>query len=421
VKQTHDTVVILDFGAINSQAAAKLIRQLNIYCEVLPCTAARERIEALRPKALVLQRGAEFGANTLKRSPATDPAAWGVPVLDLSDLPCEIATFETFLLSQCGLRQDWTVEAFIREAIDEIRGMVGSHRVLLAMSGGVDSSVCALLAHRAVGDRLTCVFVDHGLMRKGESDEVCSVFRDRFGIPLRHVDAAERFLARLAGITDPEHKRKIIGEEFIRVFEEEASKFGGSAYLAQGTIYPDVIESGDGGEVVKSHHNVGGLPENIDFVGIVEPLNVLFKEEVRAVGRALGLPSSLVDRQPFPGPGLAIRCLGGITREKLHILREADAIFRDAIVEHCFPDLVSQYFAVMTGLQSVGVVDGIRTYDYTIALRAVKTDDFMVARPVEFPWSFLQYVTKRITTEVPHVSRVVYELTGKPPATIEWE
>ena len=422
MKQTHDTVVILDFGAINSQAAAKLIRQLNIYCEVLPCTAARERIEALRPKALVLQRGAEFGANTLKRSPATDPAAWGVPVLDLSDLPCEIATFETFLLSQCGLRQDWTVEAFIREAIDEIRGMVGSHRVLLAMSGGVDSSVCALLAHRAVGDRLTCVFVDHGLMRKGESDEVCSVFRDRFGIPLRHVDAAERFLARLAGITDPEHKRKIIGEEFIRVFEEEAAAAGDPDFLVQGTIYPDIIESGwDGGKPVKAHHNVGGLPDRIAFKGLVEPLKYLFKDEVRQVALALGIPAAIAMRQPFPGPGLGVRCLGEVTREKLDILREADFLFRNAIVAADLETQANQYFAVLTDSRSVGVSQDARTYAYTVALRAVQTSDFMTAQFVKIPLDVLESVSEQITREVPQVNRVVYDITNKPPSTIEWE
>ncbi|MDX9868666.1 MAG: glutamine-hydrolyzing GMP synthase [Kiritimatiellia bacterium] len=422
MKQTHDTVVILDFGAINSQAAAKFIRQLNIYCEVLPCTAARERIEALRPQALVLQRGAGFGAATLDRSPAANPAALGVPVLDLADLPCEISTFESFLLGRCGLRQDWTVEAFIREAIDGIRETVGPRRVLLAMSGGVDSSVCALLAHRAVGDQLTCVFVDHGLMRKGEPEEVCSVFRDRFGIALRHVDAAERFLARLAGVTDPERKRKIIGEEFIRVFEEEAGAAGEPDFLVQGTIYPDIIESGwDGGKPVKAHHNVGGLPERIAFKGLVEPLKYLFKDEVRQVALALGIPAPIAMRQPFPGPGLGVRCLGEVTREKLDILRAADFLFRDAIMAAGLEAQASQYFAVLTGNRSVGVSEDARTYAYTVALRAVQTSDFMTARFVKISPDVLEAVSERITREVPQVNRVVYDITSKPPSTIEWE
>ena len=246
------------------------------------------------------------------------------------------------------------------------------------------------------------------------------MFTGQYRIPLVFVDAAERFLKKVDGILDPETKRKRIGEEFIRIFEQEAIKIK-AAFLVQGTIYPDVIESGEDGQVVKSHHIGGGLPEHIQFEGLIEPLRFLFKEEVRAVGRALGLPPEMVDRQPFPGPGLAIRCLGGINKEKLDILREADAIFRHEIETKGYRDRVSQYFAVMTGLQSVGVTDGARTYDYTIALRAVKTDDFMAALPVEFPWEFLQHVSNRITQEVPHVSRVVYELTGKPPATIEWE
>ena len=239
-------------------------------------------------------------------------------------------------------------------------------------------------------------------------------------MPRVFVDAADRFLKEVENVLDPETKRKRIGETFIRIFENEARKLKAS-FLVQGTIYPDVIESGEDGQVVKSHHNVGGLPDRMHFEGLIEPLRYLFKEEVRAVGRALGLPPAMVDRQPFPGPGLAIRCLGGITREKLDILREADAIFRQEIETKGYRDQVSQYFAVMTGLQSVGVTDGVRTYDYTIALRAVKTDDFMAALPVAFPWDFLQHVSQRITAEVPHVSRVVYELTGKPPATIEWE
>ncbi len=418
----HDTVVILDFGAINSQAAAKSVRSLNIYCEVLPCTATAERIAALAPKAIVLQRGAACGEATLQRQPAADPAAFGVPVLDLADRACDAETLKPFLVGQCGLKQDWTVAAFIDEAIADIRRTVGDRKVLLAMSGGVDSSVCAVLAHRAVGRQLTCVFVDHGLMRKDEPQEVCAVFRDRFGIALRHVDAQDRFLGKLAGVGDPERKRKIIGEEFIRVFEEEARSAGEPDYLVQGTIYPDIIESGwDGGKPVKAHHNVGGLPKNIAFKGLVEPLKYLFKDEVRQVALALGIPASIAMRQPFPGPGLGVRCLGEVTREKLDILREADAVFRQAILDAGLEQQASQYFAVLTGNRSVGVSNDARTYAYTVALRAVKTSDFMTARFVHVPMEVLETASGKITAALPQVNRVVYDITHKPPATIEWE
>jgi len=422
MNRQHDTVVILDFGAINSQAAAKVVRALEIYCEVLPCTADAARIAALEPRAIVLQRGPECGAATLGREPAADPAAFGVPVLDLDGLPCDESALRPFLLDRCGLKRDWTVESFVEEAVAGIRETVGDRGALLAMSGGVDSSVCAVLAHRALGERLTCVFVDHGLMRKDEPAEICRVFGDRFGIPLRHVEAEGRFLARLAGVTDPERKRMIIGEEFIRVFEEEARAAGAPEFLVQGTIYPDIIESGlDGGKPVKAHHNVGGLPERIGFAGLVEPLKYLFKDEVRKVALALGLPPSIAMRQPFPGPGLGVRCIGEITGEKLDILREADAVFREAVAEAGLETEAGQYFAVLTGNRSVGVADDARTYGYTVALRAVATSDFMTARFVKMPMEVLEAVSERITAAVPQVGRVVYDITNKPPATIEWE
>ncbi len=422
MKTTHDTVVILDFGAINSQAAAKIVRSLKVYCEVLPCTAPAERIAALAPKALILQRGEACGAATLGRTPAANPAAFGVPVLDLNGQSCDTATIKPFLLAQCGLQQDWTTEAFIADAIAGIRETVGDRKVLLAMSGGVDSSVCAVLAHRAVSDQLTCVFVDHGLMRKDEPDAVCRVFRDGFGIALRHINAEARFLGRLAGVTDPERKRMVIGEEFIRVFEEEARAAGEPDFLVQGTIYPDIIESGwDGGKPVKAHHNVGGLPKNIDFKGLVEPLKYLFKDEVRQVALALGIPAEISMRQPFPGPGLGVRCIGELTKEKLDILREVDAIFRQAIIDNGLEQQASQYFAVLTGNRSVGVTDDARTYAYTAALRAVRTSDFMTARFVKIPMDVLEAVSEQITAHVPQVNRVVYDITSKPPATIEWE
>ena len=326
-----------------------------------------------------------------------------------------------FLYEVCGAKGEWTMGDYCKTAIAQIREKVGSGKVLLALSGGVDSSVAAALLAEAVGSQLTCVFVDHGLMRKNEGDEVEAAF-SKWDLNFVRVDAEARFLEKLAGVVEPESKRKIIGEEFIRVFEEEAKKIGRVDFLVQGTIYPDVIESGAGNAaVIKSHHNVGGLPDYVDFKEIIEPLRMLFKDEVRQLGRELGLPEYLVMRQPFPGPGLAIRVIGEITKDKLDTLRLADFIFRDEIAKAGLEGSMSQYFAVLTNMRSVGVMGDGRTYDYTLALRSVTTSDFMTADWTRIPYDVLDRVSVRIVNEVPHINRIVYDITSKPPATIEWE
>ena len=331
------------------------------------------------------------------------------------------AMLRNFLYEVCGATGDWTMGDFMRKSIEDIRAKVGDGKVLLALSGGVDSSVVAALLAEAVGSQLTCIFVDHGLLRKNEGDEVEAAFQN-WDINLVRVNAEERFLTRLKDISDPETKRKIIGEEFIRVFEEEGKKIGSVDYLAQGTIYPDVIESGTNvAAVIKSHHNVGGLPDFVDFKEIIEPLRLLFKDEVRALGRELGLPEYLVMRQPFPGPGLAIRCLGAVSKDKLDILRDADFIFRDEIAKAHLEQTMNQYFAVLTNMRSVGVMGDGRTYDYTLALRSVTTTDFMTANWTRIPYDVLDRVSVRIVNEVKGINRIVYDITSKPPATIEWE
>lgn len=332
---------------------------------------------------------------------------------------------KNFVLGVCGCSGDWRMDSFVEDSIVKIRKKVGNGKVLCALSGGVDSSVAAVLMSKAIGSQLTCVFVDHGLLRKNEGDEVEAVFGPEgdYDLNFIRVNAQQRFYDKLAGVSEPEKKRKIIGEEFIRVFEEEAKKIGAVDFLVQGTIYPDIVESGLGGEstVIKSHHNVGGLPECVDFKEIIEPLRDLFKDEVRKAGLELGIPEHLVFRQPFPGPGLGIRIIGEVTAEKVKIVQEADAIYREEMDAAGMNKIVGQYFAALTNMRSVGVMGDERTYDYAVALRAVSTIDFMTAESAEIPWEVLHKVTSRIVNEVDHVNRVFYDLTGKPPATIEFE
>ncbi len=378
-----------------------------------------DRVEAAPPGFKTIARTAQAPVAAIANE---EKKIYGVQFHpEVAHTPKGKAIFENFLYRVCKCQGLWTMGSFILRAVEEIKERVGNGRAICALSGGVDSSVAAVLVHRAIGDRLRCVFVNHGLLRKGEPEQVIDTFKNRFGMVLVYVDAAERFLDRLRGVADPERKRKIIGEQFIRIFEEEARKAGEVDFLVQGTLYPDVVESGTAtAAVIKTHHNVGGLPEDMRLK-LIEPLRWLFKDEVRALGLELGLPEEVIWRQPFPGPGLAVRILGEVTRERLDLLREADAILTAEIKEAGLHRDIWQYFAVLTNMQSVGVMGDERTYGFTVVVRAVTSQDAMTADWARLPYEVLERISSRIVNEVPGVNRVVYDITSKPPATIEWE
>lgn len=433
----QDMIVILDLGSTENTVIARAVRALGVYSEIHPHDITVEALKELPNVKGIILNG---GPNRMVDGEAIDVReeiySAGIPVVAVDHEPakcekiCECwpedeeavkELLKPFVFDTCKAEANWNMKNFVEDQVDKIRKQVGDKKVLLALSGGVDSSVVAALLIRAIGKQLVCVHVNHGLMRKGESESVVEVFKNQLDANLVYVDASERFLGKLAGVADPEQKRKIIGAEFIRVFEEEARKLEGIDFLAQGTIYPDIVESGTKtAKVVKSHHNVGGLPEDLEF-DLVEPLYYLFKDEVRACGLELGLPHDMVFRQPFPGPGLGVRCLGAITRERLEAVRESDAILREEFANAGLDKKVWQYFTAVPDFKSVGVRDNARCFEYPVIIRAVNTIDAMSASIEQIDWPVLIKITDRILKEVPNVNRVCYDLSPKPTATIEWE
>ena len=428
----QDMIVILDLGSTENTVLARRIRDLGVYSEIHPHDITAEELKALdNVKGIILNGGENRVVDGKAVEIRPELYGLGYPMISvdypqsecgtrLTQQPDE-ETLKAFLFDTCGAEANWNMKNFIEDQVELIRRQVGDSKVLLALSGGVDSSVVAALLIRAIGQQLVCVHVNHGLMRKNESESVIQVFRDQLHANLIYVDASERFLGKLENVSDPEQKRKIIGSEFIRVFEEEARKLEGIEFLGQGTIYPDIIESGTKtAKMVKSHHNVGGLPEDLQF-RLVEPLKQLFKDEVRACGVELGLPHSMVYRQPFPGPGLGVRCPGAITRDRLEAVRESDAILREEFEKAGLDKKVWQYFTVVPNFKSVGVRNNARCFEYMVIIRAINTIDAMSATIERIDWDVLQKITDRILSEVPNVNRVCYDMSPKPPATIEFE
>ena len=430
----QDMLVVLDLGSTRNTDVARAIRALGVYSEICNYdVTAQELLSMPNVRGIVANGGPNDTVDGVKITLSDEVKKSGLPLYTfdyagdgaLNPMPEDDADIQaalkSFVFGTCKAEPNWNMENFIADQVELIRRQVGGKKVLLALSGGVDSSVVAALLLKAIGSQLTCVHVNHGLLRKGEPEQVVQVFRDHLGANLVYVDAVDRFLDKLAGVADPEQKRKIIGAEFTRVFEEEARKLEGIEFLAQGTIYPDIVESGTKtAKMVKSHHNVGGLPEDLQFQ-LVEPLKMLFKDEVRACGCALGLPNSMVYRQPFPGPGLGVRCLGAITRDRLEAVRESDAILREEFAKEGLDKTVWQYFTIVPDFKSVGVRDNARCFDWPVILRAVNTVDAMTATVEPIAWPVLLRITDRILKEVKGVNRVCYDVSPKPTATIEWE
>lgn len=423
----QNMIAILDLGSEENSALAREIRAMGVYSEIYPHDISADTLKAMpNLKGIILNGGPNNVVDGVKIDASEGVYACGLPVvaLDHATSKCpklDKKDLKKFVFDVCKCEANWNMQNFIDDQVELLRKQIGDKKVLLALSGGVDSSVVAALLIKAIGKQLVCVHVNHGLLRKGEPEQVIKVFREELGATLIYSDSVDRFLDKLAGVEDPEKKRKIIGAEFIRVFEEEARKLDGIDFLAQGTIYPDIVESGTKtNKIVKSHHNVGGLPDDLKFE-LVEPLKYLFKDEVRACGKALGLPDDMVYRQPFPGPGLGVRCLGAITRDRLEAVRESDAILREEFAKAGLQGKVWQYFTLIPDTKSVGVKDNARSYEWPVVIRAVNTVDAMTATIEHIDWALIDKITKRIITEVKGVNRVCYDCTPKPTGTIEWE
>ena len=423
----QNMIAILDLGSEENSALAREIRAMGVYSEIYPHDISADTLKAMpNLKGIILNGGPNNIVDGVKIDASDDVYACGLPVVALDHATSKCSKLDKkdlkkFVFDVCKCEANWNMQNFIDDQVELLRKQIGNKKVLLALSGGVDSSVVAALLIKALGKQLVCVHVNHGLLRKGEPEQVVKVFREELGATLIYSDSVDRFLDKLAGVEDPEKKRKIIGAEFIRVFEEEARKLDGIDFLAQGTIYPDIVESGTKtNKIVKSHHNVGGLPDDLKFE-LVEPLKYLFKDEVRACGKALGLPDDMVYRQPFPGPGLGVRCLGAITRDRLEAVRESDAILREEFAKAGLQGKVWQYFTLIPDTKSVGVKDNARSYEWPVVIRAVNTIDAMTASIEHIDWALLDKITKRIITEVKGVNRVCYDCTPKPTGTIEWE